>query len=518
MQAIIYLLKRQYINKIKRVFSSVISAIITIIAVLCFGATFVIAFINKDAMMITKSAETLLAGVLLMFGAILYNSFLSRDSGILTMADANFLFTGPFEKRTVLAYILISTAPASLLTGLFMCFFLPYLLGPALTVPKFLIVLLIISLLFGCIYLSYYYIYIVDADKPGFKKIARKTFLAVLGILALIFVALFFHTGFNIRAASQEFFTGSWYNWVPLFGWSKWAINSLMTGNILAGFIPAAALLVISNAALCYALYNSKSDFYEKTMEDSVNLQKVLEDVKANGSADVRSVAKLKKNASAVRFRQGAAAIFSRQLLESNKLSFMQNFSDAFLSLFYIVIGVLFDLQFTFVLAMVGFGAISMSLRDSWHRDFKKPYVFLIPDSSFRKVIYSVLPGIIKTLVSGCISITVGAIIYKINPLDIIAYLILFAGFVFLFIFAEVLTYRIIGSNSNAMTVTFMRMSFAIAACIPSIVILTIAAIILEGSLNIMAISVCMFGVNVAISGLLAYLSRGIFEKSEIMD
>ena len=518
MQAIIYLIKRHYINRFKRYFSSVISAVITLLGVFGIGFTIVKAFTIKASGVDITTAQTILAGILLFIGMILYNSFLSRDSGILTMADANFLFTGPFEKREVLAYLLISTAPASMFTGFFMCFYFPYLLGSALTVPRFLVVLLIVSLLFGCIYLSYYYLYIADAEKPGLKKKAQKILYVFVCILVIAFIILLTRTGFNVQSTAKRFFTSSLYNAVPLFGWAKWAIYSLLTGDIVLGFIPATSLLVIANAILCYALYNAKYDFYEKTMEDSVNLQKIMDDAKVNGNTDARSLAKLKKTAASVRFGQGAAAIYSRQMLESNKLSLVSKYREGLMGLFYVAFGVIFNLDFNFVIVMAGFGALSMSLNDSWHRDFKKPYVFLIPASSFSKVLYSVLPGIIKTAISGSISITIGALIYKINPVNIISYLLIFASFVVLFVFAEVLTYRMIGPGLSAMAVTFIRMLFAMAACIPAGIVLIVIAALQNGTPGLLMSAACMMGVNCLLSILLAFLSRGIFENSEVMD
>lgn len=519
MSAIIYLIKKQYINKFKRYFSSALSIVITLLGVFGLGFTLFKAFTIKSSGMEITSAQTILSGLLLLIGMILYNTFLSRDSGILRMSDANFLFTGPFEKREVIAYLLISTAPASIFTGFFMCFYFPYLLGHALTIPKFLVVLIIVSLLFGCIYLSYYYLYIADADMPGLKKKAQRILYVFIGILVIAFLVLLTRTGFNVQSTAKRFFTSGLYNAVPLFGWAKWAIYSLLTGNIIYGFIPATALLVITNALLCYALYNVKYDFYEKTMEDSVNLQKIMEDAKVNGQADSRSLAKLKKTAASVSFGQGAAAIYSRQMLESNKLSLLSRYREVFMGLFYVIFGIIFGLDFNFVIAMAGFGALSMSMNDSWHRDFKKPYVFLIPASSLSKVFYSVLPGIIKTTISGSISITIGALIYKINPVNIITYLFIFVSFVILFIFAEVLTYRMIGPNLSVMAVAFIRMLFAMAACIPAgIVFIVITVLSRSGSPSMLMAAICMMGVNGLLSVLLAFLSRGIFENSEVMD
>lgn len=517
MRAIMFLLRKAYANKLKRTFSSVLSTVLTILAVGGIGFTFVMAFRIKKPAISGSGAETILAGMVLLIGLILYNTFLSRDTGILTMADATYLFTGPFERRTVLAYIIISTAPGAALTGFFMCFYIPYLLGSLLTVPKFLIVLLLISLMFGCIYLSYYYIYIVDTEKSGFKKKAKYVLFAFVGLLAAAFAVQMLVNGLSITAAGRQYFTHWWYNWVPLFGWTKWAINSLLTGNYLFGLLPATSLLVLTNIALCIALYNVKADFYEKTLEDSINLQKLLEDYKAHGSADARSLAKLKKKASSVRYYEGAAAIFSRQMLENKKVSIMTHLREVFLGLFYVVIGKVFGLDFSFVFAMVSFGALSMSLNESWHRDFKKPYVYLIPAGSFQKVVFSVLPGLIKSVLSGSVSIILGALVFNINPQQILAYVVIFTSFSMLFVFAEVFTYRIIGGEASAMVVAFMRIFFVMATCIPAVVVLIVVMILFQGVPDLLAISVCMLGINIVSSALLAFLSRGIFEKSELM-
>ncbi|WP_024833432.1 putative ABC exporter domain-containing protein [Ruminiclostridium josui] len=518
MQAIMYLIKRSYINKMKRSFKSVPSAILTILAVVGFILIFISSFKMKKAPFQSISTETIIAAIVLFLGVLLYSSFLSKDTGILTMADANFLFTGPFEKRQVLMYLLVSVAPASLMMGFFMCFYLPLLIGPALSFIKYLITLVIISLFLGVIFLSYYYIYIVDTENADFKKNSKKVFWIFIGVLAAVFAVMFFNNDFELKTTVKNYFESSWYNWVPLFGWTKWAISSLLTGNILTGFVPAVCLLLAVNAFLCIMLYNVKADFYEKTLEDSINLQKIMDDIKTSGKADSHAFSKLKNKSVSVKFGVGAAAIYSKQMLESKKLGLLASTREILLQLFYVAFGLLFGLDFSFVMAMVGFGALSMSLNDSWHKDFKKPYVFLIPESSFKKLIYSVLPGLFKTMVNGAVALIIAAIAYKLSLTNGINYVLVFFSFAILFVFAEVFTYRLIGSNSNAVVVTMLRMLFAIAACIPAIIILVVIAVISNGIPNVIETSICMLAVNIAISILLAYLSKGIFEQSELME
>ncbi len=518
MQAIMYLIKKTYINKVKRTFKSVPSAILTVLAVVGFMFVFISSFQMKKVPFQNTSSETIIAASVLFLGVLLYNSFLSRDTGILTMADANFLFTGPFEKRQVLMYLLISVAPASLVIGFFMCFYLPLLLGPALSVLEYIISLIVVSLFLGVIFLSYYYIYIVDSEATGFKKNSKKVFWAFIGVLAVIFAVILFNNDFELKITVQKYFGSPWYNWVPLFGWTKWAISSLMAGNILTGFLPSVCLLLAVNVLLGIMLYNIKVDFYEKTLDDSVSLQKIMDDMKTSGKADARAFSKLKNKSVSVKYRMGASAIYSKQMLESRKLGILANYREILMELFYVAFGLIFGFGFSFVMAMVSFGALSMSLNDSWHRDFKKPYVFLIPESSFKKVIYSVLPGLIKTMISGGIAITVAAIAYKLDPSAWSSYILVFLSFAVLFVFAEVFTYRIIGSSSNAVVVTMLRMVFAIVACIPAIVILVVIAILSNGVPNVTETALCMLAMNVIFSILLAYLSKGIFEQSELME
>ncbi|HEX2925928.1 MAG TPA: putative ABC exporter domain-containing protein [Ruminiclostridium sp.] len=518
MQAIMFLIRRTYINKIKRAFASVPSAILTVISVVFIIFSFIMAFRMKKAPLPSASSETIIAAIVLFIGVLLYNTFLTRDSGILTMADANFLFTGPFEKRTVLLYLLVSVAPASLMIGFFICFYLPFLLGPALSFPKYLITLVTISLFLCSLFLSYYYVYIIDSEDSGTKKKAKYAFWSFIGLLGIVFIAMLFNNNFKMNTTVQQYFGHQWYNWVPVFGWTKWAISSLIDGNILTGFIPAFGLLLAADALLCTALYNVKADFYEKTLEDSVNLQKIMNDIKSSGKADVRSFSKIKNKSASVKFGTGASAIYSKQVLESKKLGLLSNYREVLMGLFYVAFGIIFNLSFSSVVGIVSFGALSMSLNDSWHRDFKKPYVFLIPESSFKKVLYSVLPGIIKTMLSGGIALTVAAMVYKLSPVAWLNYLLTFLSFALLFIFAEVFTYRIIGSSSNVMVVAVVRMLFVIATCIPAGIISIVIILLSSGEPNTITISMCMLAVNVASSVLLAYLSRGIFEQTELMD
>ncbi len=518
MQAIMYLIKRSCINKVKRAFKSVPSAILTVLGVVGFLVVFITSFQSKKAPLDTISSETIIAAIVLLLGVLLYNSFLSRDTGILTMADANFLFTGPFEKRQVLMYLLISVAPASLMIGFFMCFYLPLLLGSALSFLEYIISLIVVSLFLGVIFLSYYYIYIVDSEETGFRNKSKKVFWAFIGVLAVIFAVVLFNNDFELKITVQKYFGSSWYNWVPLFGWTKWAVNSLLEGNILTGFLPPVGLLLAANVLLSIALYNIKADFYEKTLQDSVSLQKIMDDIKTSGNADSRAFSKVKNKVATVKFKTGASAIYSKQMLESRKLGVLSNYKEILTGLFYVGFGLIFGFEFSFVFAMVSFGALSMSLNDSWHRDFKKPYVFLIPESSFKKVVYSVLPGLIKTFISGGITITIGAIAYKLAPSAWSSYILIFLSFTILFVFAEVFTYRIIGSSSNAVVVTMLRMIFVIVACVPSIILLIVIAVLSNGTPNVTLAALCMLTVNVVFSVLLAFLSKRIFEQSELMD
>ena len=517
MNAVVYVFVRQYINRIKRIFSKPLSAILTVFAALCIlsGPIFSI-FVPYKGMVGDLGREIVIAGMQLFIGITLIASALSQQGGLFSYSEANLLFSAPFTKRTILLYTTLQTGPAAIMTAMFMCFYFPFVIGSAMTTLKLFATLLVMSLMIFCIYIIYYYIYIQDIAYPGLKKRLKKITWLAIAVLAVIFVIIWASNGRDVEAAANTFFTSSLYNAFPIFGWAKWAIAALLNDQYITGFIPAVLLLTGLSYLLARAYYSLDVDFYEKAQLDSIRLQQVMDNLKNNGydasGASIKKVRKVKGD-----FRPGAGAIMSRQLLEMRKKGPFLVVKDLISGGIYIVVGLAAGLGFEFVFGMVLFALIASTSSDSWNSEFKKPYIYLIPDNSFKKVIYTIIPGFVKTLISGLIIMTVAAVVYGNEPVQTIFYLLLMVSFTLLFVAAGVFTYRILGRLANAIVLVFLRMFFMMFSAIPG-GILAIILYFATGTANLSVIALSMSLVNITTALLLFFMSRRLFEQSELMN
>lgn len=515
MNAILYIIVRQYINRVKGIFSKPLSAIITVIAVLCFsGGPLVYLLAPIKGKTALGSSEVIIACVQLFIGIILISSSLSQQSGLFTNADANLLFCSPMTKRTILLYTIIQSAPASILTAVFVCFYLPFFIGSEMTLPGFILTLLVTSLLIYCIFIIYYYIYIQDAGCPGLKKRLKKIYLAVIAAAFAVFAIVFINNDFNIGIASEAFFKSPFYNAFPVLGWAKWAVASLLNGQYLTGFIPAILLLTGFILVMSKLYYSLDVDFYEKAQMDSLRFKQLADNVKSNGYDSSGLSLKKVHNVKAV-FRPGAAALLSRQTIEMKKKGAF-SFNILLTGTIYIIMGLANGWEFYFIFYMMLFGLVIDITNDSWNRELRMPYIYLIPASSFKKLIYSVIPGFIKSLSMAVIIVAAAAIVYGVNPISIPCYILQLISYAMLFTAAGILSYRILGSLSNVFAQMFLKIIFMIFTAMPGAII---AAIIFAGtgSLGLYAAALPISIINAATALLLLFLSRGILENSELM-
>jgi len=519
MSAVVFLLVRQYANRIRRLFSKPLNAILTILAVLFIMSGPVVMLINPnfyEGLVGEKGREVAIAGVQLFIGITLILSALSQQSGLFTYSEASILFSAPLTRRTILLYSTLQSLPGSILTSVFLCFYFPWLIGSVMTPLKLLATLLVMSLLCFCIFIIYYYIYIQDIAHEGLKKRLKKYAWIFFGVILAIYAVIWLTNGHDFGKAAITFFASPYYNAVPLFGWAKWAVAALLNGDYITGFIPATLLLAVSGFVLARMYYSQDVDFYEKAQLDSVRLQQMVDVIRSSGY-DAGGVAIKKVRKARGSFREGAAAIMSRQLLEMKKRGPMLTFRDFINGLIYLVIGLAAGMDFIFVYTMIVFSMIVNTTTDSWNAEFKKPYIYLIPESPFRKLLYAVLPSIIKNVLAESVIVLAAAIIFKAGVQETVLSVILLAAYTLLFTSAGVFTYRIMGSMTNVVLLMVMRMLFIMAAAIPGgvLAIVMIAAARIEDTVLLM---VPMIIVNLLVALLFIFLSRKLLLQSEIMN
>ena len=519
MNAVVFLIVRQYVNRIRRMFSKPLNVILTIIAVLfIMSGPLLMLFIRDfyEGLVGAGGREIAVAGVQLFIGITLILSGLSQQGGLFTYSEASILFSSPLTKKTILLYSTLQSLPGAFLTSIFMCFYFPYLIGGAMTTLKLLATVLVMSLLIFCIFIIYYYIYIQDIAREGLKKRLKKFAWAFFAVIAAIYTAIWLTNGHDFGEAAVTFFTSPIYNAFPLFGWAKWAVVALLNDHCINGFIPGTLLLAVSAVVLARIYYSQDVDFYEKAQLDSIRLQKVVDTIKSNGY-DAQGLALRKVRSAKSSFREGAAAIMSRQFLEMKKRGPMLTLKDLINGVIYLAVGLATKMEFTFVYTMIVFSMVINTATDSWNSEFKKPYIYLIPESPFRKLIYAVLPSIVKNTLAGSVVVAAAAALFGAGLQEALLCLFLLAAYALLFTAASVFTYRIMGHMTNAVLLMFMRTLFVMAAAIPGGVTAIVLSVVsgVEGGVVMIG---PMILANLLCSLLFMFLSRKLLVQSEIMN
>ncbi len=515
MKPLLYLLWRRYINGLKRTFKKPLSAVITVLAAVGMLSGMISAFIIPRKG-IGGDLDIVVSCILLGMALLFTNAMISsKQAGIFTLQDANFLFQAPIKPAYVLFMAILDVIPASLLTALLFTFYFPFLTGSSMGVGDYLLTLLLTALLITFTYLIFYYVYILDTEYQGIRAKAKYAVWVFMGLVAAAFVLVLYTKGFNLSEAASAFFSSPFYNAIPVFGWAKWGVVGAIQGQYLTAYLPALLLMAGLDVLMVFAIMRCKADFYEQALSDSYKINEILQSAKSD-NYDVRSITKVKTKQAKGSFQVGAAALFSKQILEMRKTSTMFVFRELLSGLVYIAMAFFLKLDYWFVFMMIVFMSLSSSTGDTWNKDFKKPYVYLIPESSLKKVLYSVLPGYLKTLFNGAVILVLAGFIFKAAAMDVVAFIIIYASLSLVFVLAEVLSYRVMNGMKNAMALAFLRSLFAAAGALPSGIAALIAMILLQDRFTVVYMLPILLLVNLALSLLMAYLSRSLFECSEI--
>ena len=169
---------------------------------------------------------------------------------------------------------------------------------------------------------------------------------------------------------------------------------------------------------------------------------------------------------------RGAKAIFYRQLLEYRKEKFF--FFDK-ITLVAIIIAAIFSYSLSdaatesgmsqiFLLGVVAYMTLVMTgYLGKWENELANPYLFLIPDSSFKKLWYATLADHIKSLIDACIICIPIGIFWHVSVIDIIycilIYAVLQADRIYTMVICQCLLGNVFGKTGQNLLRVFVQMA-----------------------------------------------------------
>jgi hypothetical protein len=169
-----------------------------------------------------------------------------------------------------------------------------------------------------------------------------------------------------------------------------------------------------------------------------------------------------------------------------------------------------------FVLGGMIYLQMIFTFASKWQKDLSNPYVFMLPDHAFKKVIYATAVDNFKNVIDGSIVFVITGILFKSSILLIFLNIVAFASIGSLFIYGGILSKRILGSGANIMFTSIMRIIILFLIVAPALVILGMLYSSSSNSMGVFIAYAAFITYNLAFSGLILFLGKGVFENIEL--
>lgn len=152
-------------------------------------------------------------------------------------------------------------------------------------------------------------------------------------------------------------------------------------------------------------------------------------------------------------------------------------------------------------------------IQGKWPAELDKPYVFLIPESNGKKLLYTTLPENIKNLLDGILLFTVSYFVYQTSLPVILLCIISYTLYGAVYIYADIVSRRLFGGvHSRAMQI-FIKLFVSFFVVFPGIILMIIFWSILRSELAAVMM-IALWNLLVVLGLFLG--AKGVFNNLEV--
>lgn len=511
-----YLLTRKFKNSFKEFLHSPGKIITTLLVIFCIGFTFYSGTVSSPSAEVYRSKEEFYAVVFALYTFVFImtakNGFINGAS-MFSMADVNLLFTGPFKEKNVLTYGLFQQLGKSMTLGIVIL----YQSGTVKNIYGLNISALFFVLLgYGAvIFLSQMLaavIYSLTCSDDAKCTKGKILFYGIIGAFAALLLLNAYRNGGlsleNIVISSRD----KLMYLLPVSGFLSFAVQGAIEGEFLY-VISGIIIFVILTAV--YFILNSKinKDFYEDVLKATeVSFSAVT--ARKEGKATENAPRNVKTGKTGFTKGFGASAINQKHKIENRRAKvFLLNPT----SLLMVVISVVYAFIFSKdIIALFAISVYTMALSTTagrWAREFTYPYIYLIPEKPFKKLLYLIRGDFPSMALESLLCFLITVVLGYCNIIQWLTMSLARFSFGILFIGVNLLLQRIFGDSDKKVLVVTVYMFFTILFSAPSLA----AGIFITGffPFNIEIAFAAMTAISLAIAAALIFLCRNVLKYSE---
>ncbi|MBQ8974222.1 MAG: putative ABC exporter domain-containing protein [Oscillospiraceae bacterium] len=392
-------------------------------------------------------------GALIVVAVILFCVFTSHNSGnkIFTMSDVNFLFSAPIKPQSILLFKLVMKMGTMLVATIYLLFQIPnliYNVGLPSSMAWVLLGVWFLTLVFA--QLISVLLYTLSSTHDRLQKNVKNIVYGVLALLVVGFIFFWRSGGGKPVSAATDYLSTPWMRLIPIWGWLKAIIYHAAVGHTMYCIYYTTALIVLGGI-LIYIIWHLKADFYEDAMTASEQTAAIINSAKESGTLVTSTRRKKERSEKLDRdgFTKGngASVYFYKTMYNRFRFAKLRYFTTTCVT--YAVAAVLVSLlcKYVFitdspipVMLVLAVMVFFRSLGDPISGDAQQAHFSLVPDSAFKKVMYSLLGGaanclldLIPALVICCV-VTGGSVLTAFMWMVLIVSIDLYASSVGAFI------------------------------------------------------------------------------------
>ncbi len=514
MSSLMYILKRSFINEMKGLKKRK-AALIGYILLFAFVILILVSSFLMPSGIITQQENDLfigiIAAILLFYAFYSFQSAIEKGSSFFRASDVNMAFNAPIKTGDLLIYGFIKSL-ASVLTVVFVAFCqIPNLKnnfaiqnsGIFFLVAGFLLYLISMPIL-GMM------IYSFASRSEKNKDLCKRILYAVMVLITAYALFCLVKEG-KVSALFSKGLAHPVFRYIPIMGWALQVISTAVLGVSGMTYVYL-ALLVLTVIVSLKLLYSMDQDFYEDVLLATQYNEELIQARRQNRMGETRG--KLKKIDYTFR-KEGAKVIYEKSILDRRKKGFF--FLDiTSLSTIGVTLAVTFFSGMQSIYYPLFFGVYMMTVfaaNDRWSRELGNHYIYLIPESDYKKLFYATLGEHFKNLTDAVILFAIAGFLLKADFQIVIAAIFCYVSFGAMNLYYEVLSRKVFGNKHSSGLKMLRRLLMLFIAFLPGIIILVYVSITTGSSLLGM---LCIILWNLLVSALFFYFGGKIFREIEL--
>ncbi len=515
MTALVYLVSHKLKNRVREIFHRPSELVLLLV-----GAALVVFVVftgNMDADPGAARPRAELSAIIFALYALVFvltakNGFVNGAS-MFSMADVNLLFTGPNKEKTLLSYGLFSQMGRSLMLGLFILYQYSWVHRTYGVTLADLVIILVgygMTAFLGQMVAMLLYSFTSGSDSK--VRLAKGVFFGIIGAFSLYVVSLV------LRAPERELLAkvlaaaaSPVLHFFPAAGFVRLGVVGAMDGNIaqiaigLGCFAAALVLYYILISVL-------DMDFYEDVLKATeVSFSAIT--ARKEGKAQEIAPRNVKVGKTGLGKGFGASVIARKHAVENRRGKVL------LLDLTSVIMAVI-TVAFAFFMKEP-VGALIMSLylllmtigTGRWAKELLLPYVYLIPEPPFKKLLYMLKEQLPALLVQSAVTFIPLYFLLRCDILTVVSMILARTAAGWLFIGVDLLLHRWFGAGSNKALLIMFYFLFCTLSCLPGA-----ALAIALFQVTFFPLSFCllaMAGLDLLLALFLLFLSRNVLCASE---